>query len=198
MSRCGRWIGEGRNDRWRGIAVHIHIEAMIPSGRALVFLASLVTVFGCGRSDPLGPSFVAELTIRGGCADVVFYAVDDDDELMLSFRAEGLVSEARSAGEGEAVTIFEFPAAAQLTLEQGTRVSDAMCDDVIENGGPKVSRTWTAVSGTATARVRPQGGEDAASADLLLEEVVFEGDEGESVTVGRLEWTDVRVGWYPG
>lgn len=164
------------------------------------FLTSvlLVTVTGCGGIDVLGPNFTDELGTVGGCGDITFYAVDDDDELMLTFRAEGLVAAARAAGQ-ETVTVFDLStSAAQLLLEQGTRVSDATCDDVIENGGPQVARTWEAVAGMATVTVRPEPGRENAVADLVLEDVVLESDGGRRVTFDRLEWLAIMVGWYPG
>jgi hypothetical protein len=34
--------------------------------------------------------------------------------------------------------------------------------------------------------------------DLLLENVVFSTGGGDDLTLERLEWVDVSVGWYPG
>jgi len=167
--------------------------------RSPVTLASLlITLVSCGGTGPLAPNFEDNLTRMGGCADVLFFAVDQADELMLSFRTEGTVSEAQAAGE-ETVTVFELPSpAAELILEQGTRLSDATCDDVIEGDGPQVHRTWSAVSGTATVHVRPGTSVEGARADLLLEDVVLETDDRDEIALERLEWTDVHVGWYPG
>lgn len=166
----------------------------------LVVLAWIVSVLGCASGDPLGPRFVERLTAFGGCGDIVLYAADSADELMLSFRAEDVLVDARSAGAGEeTVTVFALPSEeAQLVLEQGTKVSDATCDDVIENGGPQVSRTWTAVSGTAVLVVRPEEGRATGRADLLVQDIVLETEGDERVTFERLEWTDVFVGWYAG
>lgn len=167
--------------------------------RTMFALASLLALAACDGEGALGPDFDDRLVTRGGCGDLVFYAVDGADELMLSFLAEGLVSEADAAGE-ETTTVFTLPhVAVELILEQGTRVSDAMCDDVIEEGGPEVHRAWRAASGTATVVVRPdaEAFQDAARADLLLEDVVFESG-GATVALDRMEWLDVFVGWYPG
>lgn len=165
--------------------------------RTLFGLATAAVIVGCGGTDPVGPNFHRELSSLGGCGDVVFYAVDADDRLMLSFRADGLVGEARAPGE-PTVTTFQLPdPPAELILEQGTRVSDVMCDDVAENGGPQVQRTWTATAGSATVTVRLVPEPQNARADLLLEDVVLESD-GDRVTLDRLEWTDTPVGWFPG
>lgn len=157
----------------------------------------LLTAFGCG-SDPLGPDFTEELTHFGGCADVIFFAVDSDDEVMVTFRAEGLVAEAREAGE-ETSTVVELPSdEVELIVEQGSRISDATCDDVIENDGPRVQRTWTAVSGTATVRIRPLPDPGGDRGDLVLEDVVFASGDEALIGLEPLEWQDVSVGWYPG
>lgn len=159
-------------------------------------LPILVLLLGC-ESDLLGPDFGRRLTHFGGCADVIFFAVDSDDELMVTFSAEGLLATAREAGT-ETTTVIDFPSEdVVLKVEQGSRVSDATCDDVIENSGPRVERSWTAVSGTATVRMRPEDS-SGGRGDLVLEDVVFAAGGGDEVTLGRLEWLDVSVGWYPG
>lgn len=167
-----------------------------PSMRALLPLL-LLTTFGCG-SDPLGPDFAEELTHFGGCGDVIFFAVDSDDEVMVTFLADGLVAAAREAGS-ETSTVVELPSDdVELIVQQGPQISDATCDDVIENDGPRVQRTWTAVSGTATVRIRPLSESSGGRGDLVLEDVVFASGDRAPITVERLEWQDVSVGWYPG
>lgn len=172
------------------------LEASRRTGGRIATMLLLVTS-ACG-TDLLGPHFGESLDHFGGCADVTFFAVDDGDEIMVTFRADGLVTEALAAGV-ETSTVFDFPSAeAELVVEQGSRVSDATCDDVIENDGPDVDRTWVAVSGQATVRIRPVAAFDSGRGDLLLEDVVFATDEGDQVTLERLEWLDVSVGWFPG
>jgi len=162
------------------------------------FTSLLFILANCSGTGPLTPNLEGNLTRMGGCADVLFFAVDQNDELMLSFRTEGAVSEAQTASE-EMVTVFELPSpASELMLERGTRVSDATCDDAIEGDGPQVHRTWSAVSGTATVHIRPGTSPEDARADLFVEDVVLETDDGDEVVLERLEWTDIHVGWYPG
>lgn len=162
-----------------------------------LLLVLLVVTYGCG-SDLLGPDFAQRLTRLGGCADVIFFAVDPDDEIMVTFRAEGLVAAAREAAI-ETSTVVTFPSdEAELVLEQGSRVSDATCDDVIESPGPRIQRSWTAASGTATVRIRPLEVPNGGRGDLVLEDVLFTSDDADDVTLDRLEWLDVSVGWYPG
>lgn len=163
--------------------------------RALLLF--LLVISGCGP-DLLGPHFGQRLTHLSGCGDVIFFAVDADDEVMVTFAAEGLVAAARQAGT-ETPTVVAFPSDdVELMVEQGSRISDATCDDVIEGSGPRVQRSWTAASGTATVRIRPVEASNGGRGDLLLENVVFTTGGGDDVTLERLEWVDVSVGWYPG
>jgi hypothetical protein len=164
--------------------------------RTPILIMALSVLGAC--TDLLGPDFEQALTRRGGCADVVFYAVDAADEVMLSFQADGLVAAARAAGEQVVSTFDMSQGPATLVVEQGKRISDAMCDDVIENGGPQVSRTWTAVEGRATVSVRPGMDEFSARSDLRLEDIVLEDRRGERRVVEEMEWVDVSVGWFPG
>lgn len=157
----------------------------------------LLATSGCG-TDPLGPDFVSQFTHFGGCADVVFFAVDDADEVMVTFQAAALVAAAHGAGT-ETTSVIDLPSAGvELTIVQGSEVSDATCDDVIENQGPVIDRTWVAQSGTATVTIRPLANEDYARGDLRLEDVVFVSSRGDEVVLAELEWTDVFVGWLPG
>jgi hypothetical protein len=160
-------------------------------------LLTLLVSLGCG-SNSLGPLFAQRLTHFSGCADVIFFAVDADDEVMLTFRADGLVAAARAAGT-EITTVVELPSDdVELVVEVGSRISDAACDDVIENSGPRVQRSWTAASGTATVRIRPLDEWSGGRGDLVLEDVTFTSDGADDASLDRLEWLDVSVGWFPG
>jgi hypothetical protein len=166
-------------------------------------LALALTV-GCDGDGLVGPNFERQLVFKGGCGDIVFYAVDDDDELMLTFVVQtGLVEQARDAGQEVQVTLQVRNSFGMghgnVRLEQGTRVSDVTCDDVAEQGGPQIRRSWTATAGSATVTVRPLADQDGAMADLLLENVTLQPDgDGRQLLLDRMEWTDVFVGWYAG
>lgn len=161
-------------------------------------LLILVVALGCGL-DLLGPRFEQRLTHFSGCGDVIFFAVDADDEVMVTFSAQGLVAAARETGS-ETTTVVDLPSNdVELVIEQGARLSDATCDDVVVGAGPRIRRSWTATSGTATVRIRPLvGSSEGGRGDLVLEDVVFTSEDGDRVALERLEWLDISVGWLPG
>ena len=77
------------------------------------------------------------MTDIGGYADIQVYAVDDADEVMLGFLVAGQLKAANEAEEAQ-TTDFELPSdGVTLIVEVGGRISDATCDDVVENGGPR-------------------------------------------------------------
>ena len=170
-----------------------------------LFLTLVALLAAACEGDGLTGPEVEELPLRGGCGDVLFYAVDDADEVMLTFIEPGAVEDARELGD-EWVQTFDFGHGLgfprpTLRVVQGTRVSDATCDDVLENGGPQIQRSWTAVQGRSTLRVRPLAGQEGAMADLVLENIVFHPDDdsdGRTIRIDRMEWIDVFVGWLPG
>lgn len=155
-------------------------------------------VLAACSSDLLGPDFETRFAHQGGCGDVYFYAVDGADEVLLTFTTAGLVAAATASGD-TTTTVLALPdAGVTLEVEVGRRISDAICDDVIENGGPRVDRTYRAVAGTATVTIRPGTDVWDARGDLVLEDVLLRDRDGHTVTVERLEWTDTPVGWLAG
>ncbi len=163
-------------------------------------LRSLVLLLLAPACAPpvLEPGFEEELEQTGGCADVVLFAVDADDEVMLhvSTATEGRVAETTTAGEPQ-VYAFTLPSdEIVVEVRQGTQVSDATCDDVIENGGPDVIRTWTADGGEATLTLTPSG--DIVAADLTLEGVDFSDEDGNTVGIEAFTVHADSVGWYAG
>lgn len=153
----------------------------------------------CGGGGPLLPELGANLTLFGGCGDVVFYAVDEHDRVVVTFQAQGLVEEARTSEEDEVEVVLDLSTtAATAQVEQGERVSSTVCNDIIVPPGPRVDRAWTATGGSATLRIRPVSGSERAFADLVLESVVFSSDGAEDITLEEVTWTNVFVGWYPG
>jgi hypothetical protein len=172
-----------------GLASRVAVAAAALAGAAC----------GAPTDGPLPPDFASRLGVGFGCGDLFFYAVDPTDSYLLVVAAPGRVAEAQDAGVATTTT-FDLPAPGiEVAVRVGARVSDAACDDVIENGGPRVDRTYRAVAGTATITVRPGDTALTARGDLDLEGVVLEPDDGgESVTIDALRMTDIHVGWLAG
>jgi hypothetical protein len=159
------------------------------------WMAAALLFGGCEIGTPtLVDGFEADLTTLLGCGDLSAYAVDADDEVMITVQLDGPLA-AANGQETESVVTLPDPATV-VRVEIGSKISDAACDDVIENGGANVAETWDAISGTVTVGVHPAEGDDRA--DVTLEDVVFESPDGEEVTVNELKWTDLSVGWFPG
>jgi len=160
-------------------------------------LPFLLLAPGCAP-QLLESGFKEDLDRTGGCADVILFAVDADDEVMLHFSTveEGRVAEATTAGTPLEYA-FTLPSdEIELEVRQGTQVSDITCDDVAENGGPDVVRTWMADGGEATLTLTPGG--DLVEADLVLQEVTFLDEDGNTVGVDAFTVHAASVGWYAG
>lgn len=163
------------------------------------FAAGTLILAACGGGNLLLPELGADLTRFGGCGDVVLYATDEHDRVMVTFQAQGVVESARNAQEPETEVVLDLStAAADVRIEHGERVGSTVCNDVIMPPGPRVDRVWTATAGSATLRLRPVSGSGGAFADLVLEGVVFSSDGAEDITLEELTWANVFVGWYPG
>jgi len=159
----------------------------------------VLSMLGC--ASPLEPGFADTLTEQGGCGDVVFYAVDERDETMLVVESPGLIQAAFDE-PSEAVSEFTLPdAEVVLRLTVGRNVSDTTCDDAVEDDGPAVDMIYRATSGSVRIEVRPgaTSAYDGATADLFLQEVVFEPEGGGgAVSVESFEILYAVVGWAAG
>ena len=164
--------------------------------RQLVALSALMGS-GCDTTSPMA-GFEESLTRTGGCGDMVLFAVDEDDEVMLRLDIEGLLTAVNMEPSDTEHVLPEVGLA--LVVEVGEQISDATCDDAIENGGPQVDRVYIATAGTAWISTRPtDSGSPEASADLLLEDVIFEDEAtGEILNLESFEITDAFVGWVAG
>lgn len=158
---------------------------------------SLLLLSAC--TPALTDGFGADLTEHGGCGDTILYAANPEDTIMLRFDHDGAVAEAVAAGV-ETTTELTLPDPdTQVVVEVGTRISEAMCTDVIMNGGPTVKETWTASEGAATLVIRPGDESGVGSyADLTLSGVVFASEAAETASLPDLTLTDISVGWLAG
>lgn len=154
----------------------------------------VVVASGC---TAVSPDFELDLERLGGCSDVLLFATDADDTTMLSLELDHPIEAGGDSETSESVTLPD--PLAVVTLEVGAAVSDATCDDVVENGGPRVRDTYEAVSGQVDFVIVPDGdGYGGASASATLTDVVLENADGDSVTVEDFAWEDIHVGWLAG
>ena len=164
----------------------------------LTFLLALPAI-ACdlGEGGDLDADFEDTLTREDGCADLYVFAVDDADEVILEVRFDAPIA---AAGSGATEDDFTLPdPAVDITVSVGKKVSDAACDDVIENGGPQIDEEWVAVSGVVNLVIEKDAvDDDTPLSDVTLEDVVFESESGEQVTVEAFDWEDISVGWFPG
>lgn len=81
------------------------------------------------------------------------------------------------------------------------RAENYYCNDVRTDGDPEVEERWNALSGSIRIVI---GNGDANAVDefyqviVRLENVVFENENGEQVTVDAVDIDTTNVGWFPG
>jgi hypothetical protein len=165
-------------------------------------VAPLLALATIGCAEPLDPAFTDTLTVTGGCGDVVLFARNEADTVLLrATRARGLVEDVLADRQPHDAYVG-FPSTdIAVTVQLGEHLSDATCDDVIEDGGPQVDATWVPTDGHATIRVRPPVREEALPrADLVLSNLVLapERGRGDAITIEDFQILDVLVGWYAG
>jgi len=94
----------------------------------------------------------------------------------------------------------EDQVAGRVVLDQGSDLSTTLCNDKDSPPGPVISRSWNAVSGTATLTVDsldPQGfGEHYGTVEFV--DVVVESEEdGTLCPIPDLTLTELFFGWDP-
>lgn len=174
-----------------------------------------------GHRSALADAFGAALTEAGGCGDVMLYASDLDETVLLAFKADGAATAAYDADGGIAF-VWAFPlhgpvsddddeeeaapvvAAPELLVQQGHALAARLCDDApVES--PVVTRAWMPVTGAAVLSIEPTGernewGDVPARATLTLTDMAFvptDAPESAPVPMGDLTF-EARVGWLPG
>ncbi len=153
-------------------------------------------------TDPgLEDGFEASLTNFIGCADVALHAYTPDGSILLSFGYNGLVLQAYKTGAESLTESITLPGDVWVEVSTGVNQHLVPCNDAI-HGGIETHRTYTPLSGSATLTVTPTDKtwtewEMPADATVVLENVEFEDDSGDTVTLPTLTITHY-VGWLPG
>lgn len=166
--------------------------------RRLVLLPLVTACAGPGLED----GFLAELTRTGGCGDVFAFATDPAAERILEIHGDGWIADALDGGPTTLDLDLSTAPADEVTVEvrTGSRVDDAACDDVIENGGPQIDRTYVAVAGRLQVALTLGDTPEATTLDLQLSDLVVEPAEGgDAVEAGAvLSLEGLTVGWFAG
>jgi hypothetical protein len=161
---------------------------------ALLLAASLA---GCSPATSL-PGFPEDLVIVGGCGDVILFAANPDDTLLLEVRGSGLVALAEAAGEP---STFDFVLPSDeltVSVDVGERVSDATCDDAIVDEGPRVDQAYEASAGTVTLSIVPSSEATGAVGSAFLRDVQFPSGPSHLLLLDEFSIEEVAVGWLPG
>lgn len=170
--------------------------------KGLLFLLAA----GCQYGPTLTSGFENDFTEISGCGDLFVYATNPEETIMLVADLDGPIAAAKeelalAATGGEPVMreVALPDPFADVQVEIGRDVADAACDDVIENGGPRVTEIWEASGGSVRVVVTPseEPGVDP-SADVFLTNILLVSPDGDSVTVDSFEWEAVSAGWFPG
>ena len=182
----------------------MEIKACNPAGECVSFTEDICDdVTACAESPLPADNFMADLEWAGGCGDMTLYAMPTDGTMEVVLNIWGVCTEAHASG-GTLSRTYELPdAAAQLTLNIGSNVSDATCDDALEWENPMtINHSIAASAGTLTVTVTPDGEATAwstpAMATVTLTDVVFTDIDGCTSTVSSYTWTNVYVGWLAG
>jgi hypothetical protein len=86
----------------------------------------------------------------------------------------------------------------RLQLQIGEELGGPLCNDILTPGW-RVDHTIDATAGRYVITVRPDEVGENARGDALLTGVEFVHPvTGERITIDRLEWVDVLVGWLAG
>jgi hypothetical protein len=150
--------------------------------------------------DPaLEEGFEVDLTRLGGCTDVVVYAVNEADTVMLT-----VVFDHPLAGAGYVDTTSERdlpdPSVA-VEVVVGTNVSDLTCDDAA-SGNTVVVERWKGGEGHVTLSLDideavPPGADPTA--DVTLSDIRLRPtNTTDDLMLPAFAWTDISVGWLPG
>lgn len=158
---------------------------------------------GTADTDPGGSTleegWEATLTRVGGCSDLLVYAVNESDTIMLTVQ---FARPLQGAGFVDMTDERDLPNPnAAVTVASGERVSDLTCDDVVEGAGSVLIGGWAGGEGHLSLVVDYDESDTSA---LPLADVTITGvrlrptDGSEAVEMDDFAWTDVTVGWEPG
>ena len=156
--------------------------------------------------DPMEPDTTA-LTIVGGCSDYFIYAHNDSDSQTIHVIGSGLAQQAHEQGEPLSLSYIINPDTDDIQptirFQTGENLNHVSCNDAIIPGmEPVVTHEWTAISGSVSITVTPNGdatdwGEYPADIEILMENIELSDEQGDSFILSEKTITTF-IGWMPG
>ena len=134
---------------------------------------------------------------------MVIYAASPDGSTEVNLSIWGICEEAHSSGDVLTRTYNLPDPGAQLSLNLGSNVNGATCNDALDWENPVVvNHSIAATSGSITISATPDGEAMPWSIPTLvtvtLSDAVFTDIAGCTSTVENYVWTNVYVGWMAG
>lgn len=170
----------------------------------LLIIISIITL-SCQKDtiDPASANPASEFTLEAsGCSEFIVYKMNEEltkslaiggirDTLGLS-TTEQTYMLGTSDAPSPAVEIYEFD----------RRASNYFCNDVPDEN-TNIVNIWTATSGTARFRIVRDSisvseWQRTYTLNIILENVTFEADGEEDITLESMTIDEVLVGWLPG
>jgi hypothetical protein len=132
----------------------------------------------------------------GGCGDVLLYGRNANDTRAFFVNLPGMATDSHTAGRIRQTYTLPSPDVS-VTAEDGFRLTATTCVGMQPPRGPRVTRSWEAVSGSLTVDVNPTGLSPSATATVTARNVVFSDGAGLTFTATSLRVPVTSVGFYP-
>ena len=156
--------------------------------------------------EPTEPDTTSLNTI-GGCSDYFVYAHNDADTQTIHVSGAGLAQQAHEQGEPLSISYSINPDTDNIQptirFQTGENLNHVSCNDAIIPGmEPVVTHEWTAISGSVSITVTPNGdatdwGEYPADVEIFMESIELSDEQGDSFTLPEKTLTTF-IGWMPG
>lgn len=134
--------------------------------------------------------------ITGGCGDVLLYGHNANDTRAFFVNLPNMATDSHNLGRVRHTYTLPSPDVG-VSAEDGLRLTSTTCVGMQPPQGPRVTRSWEAVSGTLTVDVVPTGLSPSATATVTARNVVFSDGAGLTFTATSLRVPVTSVGFYP-
>lgn len=173
--------------------------------RSIRWFMGCTLITACAGVDPADAPAAADVASSmrfagswstGGCGDITLYGHNRLDTRAFFVSLPGMAQDSHQSGAIH--QSFRLPSTdVRLSAEDGRRLTSATCVGAYPLPGPRVTRSWEAVSGVVVVDVVPVGRSPEAEASITARNVVFSDGAGSSFTVSSLRVPATSVGFYP-